>query len=210
MLGTHDLALFIASGILLNITPGPDSIYIASRAASGGFRAGSAAALGIGTGTFVHILAAAFGLSALMAASATAFTVVKLVGAAYLVWVGIGLLRSRGGAGATLGTVPALPLKAIYWQGFWTNALNPKVALFFLAFVPQFIDPAAPTKALAFVFLGAVFNFNGMLYCHLLAFTAATASSRIKAGGALTDWLNRGVGALFLFIGVKLAFTHQR
>ena len=210
MLGTHDLALFVASGILLNITPGPDSIYIASRAASGGFRAGSAAALGIGTGTFVHILAAAFGLSALMAASATAFTVVKLVGAAYLVWVGIGLLRSRSGTGTALGSVPALPLKAIYWQGFWTNALNPKVALFFLAFVPQFIDPAAPTKALAFVFLGTLFNFNGMLYCHLLAFTAATASSRIKAGGALTDWLNRGVGALFLFIGVKLAFTHQR
>ncbi|QNM95626.1 LysE family translocator [Chitinimonas koreensis] len=207
MLGTHDLALFIASGLLLNITPGPDSLYIASRAASQGFRAGSAAALGIGAGTLVHVLAAAFGLSALLAASSMAFTAVKLAGAAYLVWIGLSLLRSRAAAADEPARLAAAPLATIFWQGFWTNVLNPKVALFFLAFVPQFIDPAAPSKALAFVFLGAVFDFNGMLWCHLLAFMAAGAGRRFKASARTAAWLNRGVGAVFLFLGIKLAFA---
>lgn len=209
MFGIHDLALFIVSGLLLNISPGPDSLYIASRAASQGFRAGSAAALGIGLGTFVHILAAAFGLSALLATSATAFTVIKLLGAAYLIWVGIGLLRSKAKTPGELGTLQAAPLRSIFWQGFWTNVLNPKVALFFLAFVPQFITPDSPNKALAFLFLGAVFNFNGMLWCHGLALLASTASRKLKASGAVGQWLNRGIGALFLFLGIKLALSPQ-
>ena len=211
MLGTHDLALFIISGLLLNITPGPDSLYIASRAASQGFRAGSAAALGIGSGTFVHIVAAALGMSALLATSALAFTVVKLLGAAYLVWVGLQMLRSRlrGTEDELATSAPPASLHSIYWQGFWTNVLNPKVALFFLAFVPQFIEPAAQSKALAFVFLGAVFNFNGMLWCHFLAYTAATASRRIKTSVRVTTWLNRSIGALFILLGVRLALTRQ-
>lgn len=209
MFGTHDLALFVISGLLLNITPGPDSIYIASRAASQGFRAGSAAALGIGAGTLVHVLAAAFGLSALLATSATAFTVVKLIGAAYLVWMGIGLLRSKAAASGAAPSLPAAPLAAIFWQGFLTNVLNPKVALFFLAFVPQFIDPAAPSKAWAFVFLGCVFNFNGMLWCHGLALLAAGAGRRFKASARVAQWLQRSIGALFLFLGVKLALARQ-
>lgn len=208
MFGTHDLALFILSGLLLNITPGPDSLYIATRAASQGFRAGSAAALGIGTGTLVHVCAAAFGLSALMAASSAAFAVVKLAGAAYLVWVGLGMLRARASvANQTGSALPSATLSRIFWQGFWTNVLNPKVALFFLAFVPQFIDPMAANKPLAFVFLGVIFDFNGMLWCHTLALLAATASQRLQASRQVTDWLNRSVGALFLFLGVKLAFT---
>ncbi|HEY9103915.1 LysE family translocator [Chitinimonas sp.] len=207
MLGTHNLALFIASGLLLR----PDSLFIASRAAGQGFRAGSAAALGIGAGTFVHILAAAFGLSALLATSAAAFTVVKLIGAAYLLWIGLQMLRSRPVVAST--DVPlagqAAPLARIFWQGFWTNVLNPKVALFFLAFVPQFIAPEAPGKALAFLFLGTVFNFNGMLWCHLLAYSAATASRRFKASQRLVQWLNRSIGALFILLGARLALARQ-
>ena len=213
MFGTQHLALFIVSGLLLNLTPGPDSIYIATRAAKQGFRAGSAAALGIGTGTLVHVCAAAFGLSALLAASSMAFTVVKLVGAAYLAWVGITLLRSRApstpGADRALPRLASAPLGTIFWQGFWTNVLNPKVALFFLAFVPQFIDPASANKAGAFLFLGVVFDLNGMLYCHALAFLAATASQRFQASQRIARWLDRGVGALFLFLAARLAFARQ-
>ncbi|GLR13753.1 lysine transporter LysE [Chitinimonas prasina] len=209
MFGTHDLWLFILSGLMLNIAPGPDSLYIASRAAGQGFRAGSAAALGIGLGTFVHIFAAALGLSAILATSATAFTVVKLIGAAYLIWVGISMLRSKATTPGELSKLQAAPLSTIFWQGFWTNVLNPKVALFFLAFVPQFIDAAAPSKALAFIFLGAIFNFNGMLWCHTLAYTAAKVSSLIQPGTGITQWLNRSMGVLFLFLGIKLAFSRQ-
>lgn len=209
MFGTHDLWLFVLSGLMLNIAPGPDSLYIASRAAGQGFRAGSAAALGIGLGTFVHIFAAALGLSAILATSATAFTIVKLIGAAYLIWVGISMLRSKVSTPGELATLQAAPLSSIFWQGFWTNVLNPKVALFFLAFVPQFIDATAPSKALAFIFLGAIFNFNGMLWCHTLAYTAAKVSSLIQPSKGISQWLNRSMGALFLFLGIKLALSRQ-
>ena len=209
MFGTHDLWLFILSGLMLNIAPGPDSLYIASRAAGQGFKAGSAAALGIGLGTFVHIFAAALGLSAILATSATAFTIVKLIGAAYLIWVGISMLRSKTSTPGELAKLQAAPLSSIFWQGFWTNVLNPKVALFFLAFVPQFIDATAPSKAVAFIFLGAIFNFNGMLWCHTLAYTAAKLSRLIQPSKGITQWLNRSMGALFLFLGIKLALSRQ-
>jgi RhtB (resistance to homoserine/threonine) family protein len=214
MLGTHDLTLFILSGLLLNIAPGPDSVLIMTRSATQGWRAGSAAALGIGAGTCVHIVAAALGLSALLATSAWAFTVIKWVGAAYLVYVGLQMLLSRAkaaadpGAGA-LPAMPTLPYSKIFAQGFLTNVLNPKVALFFLAFVPQFIAPEAPHKALAFLFLGAIFNVNGMLWCHLLAVFTALASRRLRVSGALALWLNRGIGALFLSFGIKLALSEK-
>nr|WP_297524501.1 LysE family translocator [uncultured Roseateles sp.] len=221
MLGTHDLGLFIASGLLLNMTPGPDSLLIMARSATQGFRAGSAAALGIGAGTCIHILAAALGLSALLSASTAAFTVVKLLGAAYLVYLGAGMLFKRRAAEATpenghqeqdLAPPPAAPLRKIFAQGFLTNVLNPKVGLFFLAFVPQFISPEAPSKAAAFLFLGAVFNVNGMLWCHLLAWSSAVAGARARGQGwarTLGRWLNRGIGALFLAFGVRLAMAEM-
>ena len=210
MFGIHDLPLFVLSGLLLNILPGPDSLLIMTRSATQGWRAGCAAALGIGAGTMVHILAAALGMSALLATSATAFTVVKLVGAAYILWMAAGLLMSRkkGGAGVPVA-LPALPCRRIFAQGFLTNVLNPKVALFFLAFVPQFIGVDAPNKALAFVILGAIFNFNGMLWCAALAVTTAKASERIKLDPTVSLWLNRATGGLFVWLGVKLALSKQ-
>jgi threonine/homoserine/homoserine lactone efflux protein len=208
MLGIHDLPLFIVSGLLLNIMPGPDSLLIMTRSATQGWRAGCVAALGIGTGTLVHIFAAALGLSAVLATSATAFTVVKLIGAAYILYMAVGLLRSRKQTGDVAASVlPALPYRTIFAQGFLTNVLNPKVAIFFLAFVPQFIGADAPNKALAFIVLGCIFNFNGMLWCGALSLVTARASARIKLSPAVSLWLNRVTGGLFVWLGVKLALA---
>jgi threonine/homoserine/homoserine lactone efflux protein len=208
MFGIHDLPLFILSGLLLNIMPGPDSLLIMTRSATQGWRAGVAASLGIGAGTMVHIFAAALGLSAVLSTSATAFTVVKLVGAAYILYMAVGLLRSRKASGKTKAPVlPALPYRKIFAQGFLTNVLNPKVALFFLAFVPQFIALDASNKALAFIILGGIFNFNGMLWCCALALTTAKASERVKLNPTVSLWLKRFTGGLFVWLGVKLALS---
>jgi threonine/homoserine/homoserine lactone efflux protein len=210
MLGIHDLPLFVASGLLLNIMPGPDSLLIMSRSATQGARAGCAAAWGIGAGTFVHIFAAALGMSAILATSAAAFTVVKLLGAAYILYLAYGMLRSkRGNAASAPLVVPPLPYRRIFAQGVLTNVLNPKVALFFLAFVPQFIDAGAPNKALAFIVLGTIFNLNGMLWANGLALFTARASARIKLNPAVAQWLNRVTGGLFVWLGVKLALSKQ-
>ncbi|MDM5087266.1 MULTISPECIES: LysE family translocator [Aeromonas] len=208
MLGIHDLALFVVSGLLLNMMPGPDSLLIMLRSGSQGWRAGSVAALGIGAGTMVHVLAAALGLSALLSTSAELFTVIKLMGALYLVYLGISLLRQGATTTATTEPpvmLPALSYGRIFRQGLLTNVLNPKVALFFLAFVPQFIDPVAPQKALAFIVLGCIFNLNGMIWCHLLAFSTAYASHRVRLPARLGRWLNRLMGGLFVGLGLKLA-----
>ncbi len=201
MLGIHDLPLFIVSGLLLNLMPGPDSLYIMSQSARQGWRAGFAAAQGIGTGVLVHIGAAALGLSALLATSATAFGVVKLLGAAYLLYLGWQSLRPSAPAATTAAqaAAEARPLGRIFWQGFLTNALNPKVALFFLAFMPQFIAPQAPHKALAFIALGLLFNFNGMLWCHLLAWLTAGARNRLRLPLAWRRRMEQG--------GVRLALS---
>src|SRR3954451_25056941 len=156
MLGLHDLWLFILSGLLLNITPGPDTAYIVGRSVQMGWRGGAAAALGIGAGCLVHVFAAAIGLSALLAASSAAFTAIKLLGSAYLFYIGIRILLAHPTAkddAPTIGIAGRLSLRQVFWQGALTNVLNPKVALFFLAFLPQFVAADAPSKALAFIAL---------------------------------------------------------
>jgi threonine/homoserine/homoserine lactone efflux protein len=155
MLGIHELWLFVLSGLLLNVTPGPDTAYIIGRSIQLGWRGGAAAAIGISCGCLVHVLGAAIGLSALLMASSTAFALLKLAGAAYLLFTGMQMLLSRArqltdvalDAGAT-------SLASVFWQGALTNVLNPKVALFFLAFLPQFVDAASAHKTLAFLLLG--------------------------------------------------------
>jgi threonine/homoserine/homoserine lactone efflux protein len=209
MFGIHDLTLFIVSGLLLNIMPGPDSLLIMTRSAAQGWRAGCSAALGIGAGTMVHVLAAAIGLSALLATSATAFSVVKYVGAAYILYMAVGLLRGKARDSAALLATPPQPYRTIAAQGFLTNVLNPKVALFFLAFVPQFIDADAPNKALAFIVLGCIFNFNGMVWCNSLALCTALVSARVKLNPRIALGLNRVTGGLFVWLGIKLALSKQ-
>src|SRR5687767_690097 len=170
MFGTQNLALFVVSGILLNLTPGQDTFYIIGRSLAQGRRAGILSVLGIVSGSVVHTVAAAFGLSAILASSASAFLVVKLAGAAYLVYLGVGMLLDRSADALPAGSEQAAGFTrdsawAIYRAGLLTNVLNPKVALFFLAFLPQFVDPAASSKVAAFLFLGAVFIFNGTIWC---------------------------------------------
>jgi threonine/homoserine/homoserine lactone efflux protein len=161
MLGTHDLPAFILASLLLWITPGPDTMYILARSIAQGLRAGVMSAFGIGCGILIHTAFAAFGLSALVATSAAAFRLVKLAGAGYLVYLGVQALRASG----TLSTpeIAAAGLGRIFRQGILTNALNPKVAIFFLAFLPQFVDPTAGLGPVPFLLLGGVFVFGGTL-----------------------------------------------
>ena len=206
----QQLPLFVAAGLLLNITPGVDMALVLRSSAAQGLRAGAAATLGISAGCWVRIAAAALGVSALLAGSPAAFGLLQWVGAAYLVWLGIGLLRSRpaAGAGADAPAGSAQALRRLFLQGFLTNALNPKVALFFLAFVPQFIRATPAHPAAAFVLLGTVFVVNSTVV-NLAIAAAAAALRRRLAGQArwqrLGPWLNRGAGALFIALGLKLA-----
>lgn len=211
MVGTHDLLLFTISGLLLNVTPGPDTLYIVGRSSTQGLRAGATAALGIGAGILVHITAAALGLSAILAASATAFTVVKWVGAAYLIYVGICLLRSSAPSFDQMATtgLPTATLGTIFLQGFLTNVLNPKVALFFLAFLPQFVDSDANSKALAFLFLGAIFNVTGTLWNLFMAWSATRVAGGLRRSATATTWFNRCVGGVFIYLGLRLALTKE-
>ena len=208
------LLLFIAAGLLLNLTPGPDVLYIVSNALRSGARAGVVAGLGITAGCFVHVFAAAVGVGALLAASATAFTVLKWVGAAYLLWVGVRLLLARGAPvrwSAPAGAPPPCEDKslwAIFRGGFLTNVLNPKVAIFFLAFVPQFIAPDAEHKALAFVLLGTLFNINSVAINSGWALAAAwmARSDLVQRG---MQWLDRVAGAMFIGFGLRLALAER-
>ena len=206
------LLLFVVAGLLLNLTPGPDVLYIVTHALKSGARAGIVAALGVTAGCFVHIFAAAVGVSALLAASATAFTLLKWIGAAYLVWVGLKMLRASAPpamdvAASDAHTGNALDLKTIFARGFATNALNPKVALFFLAFLPQFIGPAIEHKSLAFLLLGLLFNFNGLWVNIGWAVAAAWLSRRVGVVRTGMHWLERAAGAMFLGFGLKLALS---
>ncbi|MEJ7688530.1 MAG: LysE family translocator [Variovorax sp.] len=206
------LLLFVAAGLLLNLTPGPDVLYIVSRALRQGARAGIVAGFGITAGCFVHIAAAALGVSALMAASGTAFAVLKWLGAAYLLWIGLRMLLARAPADAaglpatSLETTPE-SLQSIFLGGFWTNALNPKVALFFLAFVPQFIAPDTANKPLAFFLLGTLFNFNAVFVNIGWALAAGWTARRVGIVQRGMRWLERGAGAIFVAFGIKLALT---
>jgi len=182
---------------------------ILGRTATQGWRGGAVAALGIGAGCFVHIFAAAAGLSALLAASATAFSVLKWIGAAYLVYVGVSMLRMRAQTVQEAPALQAAALRTVFLQGFLTNVLNPKVALFFLAFLPQFIEPGAASKALAFVFLGLIFNFNGTLWNLFVAWSAANIAGRLRRSGSAVVWLNRAVGAMFVYFGLRLAAAQK-
>ena len=208
----HSLLLFVAAGLLLNLTPGPDVLYIVTNALRGGRRAGVVAACGITAGCFVHIFAAALGVSALLATSATAFAVLKWLGAAYLVYVGLRMLLARAPDTTNLiaphaDSMRAGGMKGIFFRGFWTNALNPKVALFFLAFLPQFIGPAVEHKALAFLLLGLLFNFNGLWVNVGWALAAAWLASRATALQKGMHWLDRIAGAMFVGFGLKLALS---
>ena len=208
MLGIHGYWLFVVSGILLNLTPGPDTMFILGRSLTGGARAGVAAALGICVGSIAHTLLAALGLSAILATSALAFTVVKVAGATYLIYLGLRLVLTRAaqaaeGPAAAGAGVP----RSAFVQGIVTNLLNPKVALFFLALLPQFIDPASEHKTLAFLALGATFITTGLLWCLVLAVAAGRLQGFFRRNPHVRVLIDRAVGGLFLLLAGRLAWA---
>ncbi len=205
MFGIHDFALFFAAGVLLNLTPGPDTVYILGRSIAQGREAGVASALGISLGSIFHTCAAALGLSAILATSALAFGTIKLIGGAYLIFLGIKMILDRRKQLSLPSNFRRRTTLAAFRQGVLTNILNPKVALFFLAFLPQFIDPASNMKIAAFVMLGLTFVTTGTIWCLVLAWFASALSERLRNNETISQWLNRTAGALFVFLGVRLA-----
>jgi RhtB (resistance to homoserine/threonine) family protein len=214
MLGIHDLWLFVVSALLVNLSPGPDSAYIVGRSLQLGWRAGMMAALGISCGCLVHVFGTAIGLSALLMASSVAFTVIKWVGAAYLCYIGITMLLSRqkhsDAEDVAAAPRPARSLRQVFWQGVLTDVLNPKVALFFLAFLPQFVNADAPHKSLAFIALGLMFISTGTLWCFTIAALAARAAVRLRRSGSALIWINRALGSVFVYLGVRIAALQAR
>ena len=205
MFGIHDFGLFLVAGFLLNLTPGPDTLYILGRSVAQGREAGLASAFGISLGSIFHTLAAALGLSAILAASAQAFAAIRLLGGAYLVFLGLKMILDRRRELALPSSFRRRTMFAAFRQGVLTNVLNPKVALFFLAFLPQFIDPASHMKIAAFITLGLTFVTTGTIWCLVLAWFASSFSERLRNNETIAQRLNRTAGALFVFLGVRLA-----
>ena len=211
MLGTHSLALFATTVFVINASPGVDMMLTLTQTLRHGVRGGLAAAAGIMAGCVVHALAAALGLAALIAASAAAFSVLKWLGAAYLLWLAFGMLKSAM-AGESVAALPRVAesrsLAALFRQGVLTNVLNPKIALFFLALLPQFIDADAPSKTLAFLFLGAWFVVQGGIFLFALVLLVAPLR-RWQAGGAWMRGLNAAGAGLFAWLAARLAFAER-
>ncbi|AWU98838.1 LysE family translocator [Burkholderia sp. JP2-270] len=211
MFGITHFGFFVLAVFLLNVTPGPDTAYIVGRSVAQGRGAGLMSALGISAGCCVHALACAFGLTALLAASAAAFTVIKLVGAAYLIYLGVRMIVAKQAGtppGAEAATA-AKPLRELFMQGFWTNVLNPKVVLFFVSFFPQFVSADSPHKAFAFLTLGAVFVAMSTVWTSLVAWVAGSVTQRFSGKPGVRKWLDRTVGSAFVGLGLRLA-TSQR
>ena len=204
----HALLLFLAAGLALNFTPGPDMLYVAARSAAEGRAAGVASALGIAAGTLVHIALVAGGLAALLNAVPVAYTAVRLAGAAYLVWLGVRAIVRPGGA--TARALAPASRWAVFRQGVVTNVLNPKVALFFLAFLPQFVDPARGNAALQVLALGLLFDTTGTLVNLGVALGASGAAARLRRGERAAHVLERVTGLLFVGLGVRLAMASRR
>lgn len=217
MLGITHFGFFLVAVLLLNVTPGPDTAYIVGRSVAQGRGAGLVSALGISAGCCVHALACAFGLTALLAASATAFTVIKFVGAIYLMYLGVRLIFAKPDArpaegannvnpGATAAAqTSARPLRQLFMSGFWTNVLNPKVVLFFVSFFPQFVSAGSGHKVFAFLMLGAVFVLMSTVWNSFIAWIAGSVTRRFSGKPGVKKWMDRTVGSAFVGLGLKLA-----
>ena len=201
---------FLVAAMLLNLTPGTDTMYILGRSLAHGTRAGVFSALGISTGSMVHTLAAASGLSVVLATSATAFSLVKYCGALYLVYLGLrAFFPAQASGPAQQPACRSIRYRQLYLAGIVTNVLNPKVALFFLAFLPQFIDPAYPYTMVSFIILGGTFIVTGTCWCLLLAVYSAKLSTLLQARSSAGSLLGRLTGGLFIGLGVKLALLER-
>jgi RhtB (resistance to homoserine/threonine) family protein len=204
--------VFFTAAVALNVSPGPDLIYILSRTIAQGTKVGLASAAGVCSGAIVHVLAAAFGLSAILAASATAFTVVKYVGAAYLLYLGIQALKSPGEA--LEFTAQKETVTVTFWQtfrqGVLVDILNPKVAIFFMAFLPQFVRPNHGNSSAQLVVLGLLVILVAILIESLFVLAAARSTNFFRRNPKASTWLNRALGTIFVTLGIRLALTGHR
>lgn len=210
MFGINNFEAFILAGLILNLTPGADTMYILGRSVSQGKKAGILSALGIATGALVHCLFAALGLSVILAKSALAFEIVKYIGAAYLIYLGIKMLISKTDENFELkNNNERVNYRKIYLSGILTNVLNPKVALFFLAFLPQFINPEYSQSFLPFLILGLTFVTTGTIWCLALAVFSSKLSDTIRKNYMIKKWLDKITGGIFIALGIKLALTKK-
>jgi threonine/homoserine/homoserine lactone efflux protein len=201
------IGVFAVAAILLLLTPGPAVLFIVARSVEQGRVAGLVSVCGITTGTLVHVLAAALGLSALLASSALAFALVKYAGAAYLIYIGLRRILSRADAPSAPSQLPRRSLARLYRDGIVVNLLNPKTALFFLAFLPQFVDPARGAVAMQIAFLGLLFTLMGLTSDALYALVAGTAGRWVKRSGRYLPWERYVTGGVFIGLGVTAAFA---
>ncbi len=208
MFGIEHYTTFVLAGILLNLTPGADTLYILTRSIAQGRKAGFYSVLGISTGCLVHTSLAAFGLSVILGKSVLAYSIVQYAGAGYLLYLGIRTILERRNPfdGRTIDVEEA-GYRRIYTQGVLTNVLNPKVALFFLSFLPQFIDPRNMHGAVPFLILGCTFLTTGTLWCFCLAFFASRITKTMRENRAGGRILQKTGGIVFLGLGLRLAFT---
>lgn len=211
MTGIINFETFIIAGILLNLTPGNDTIFILSRSIAQGRQAGIMSVLGIATGSIIHTTFAAFGLSLIIAESIVAFTIVKYAGAVYLIYIGYKMLTDKSQLDTEINdTKKTINLNKIYRDAVITNVLNPKVALFFIAFLPQFINPEFKNTVLPFMLLGISFTITGTVWCFILANFASTISHKLKHHVKLSGYINKACGALLMGLGIKVALTGRK
>ena len=201
-------ASFVAAALALNLAPGPDMTYVAARSLAQGRRAGVISALGIAVGCLFHIAAAALGVAILLRAVPQAYTAVRLAGAAYLLYLGAMLVRRAGDAHHDAVVLPASEM-AIFRQGVLTNILNPKVALFFLAFLPQFVSPERGPAGLQTLALGVYFDVQGTIVNALVAWLAGSAGAALRSSRARA-WMQRASGVVLVGLGVRLAFSRSQ
>ncbi|GEN29307.1 lysine transporter LysE [Halovibrio variabilis] len=198
-------ATFLAAAVLLNLSPGPDIAFILGQTLRNGRRHGVAAMIGIWTGAALHVVMAAVGLSAILATSALAFSIVKWVGAAYLIWIGIKMLLSRGDSFISNEDDSHQRLLSIYWQGALVSALNPKVAVFFLAFLPQFVVEGAGPASAQLLLHGTLIIVVAACIEPPLVLLGSKLGVFLRQNRRVGLWMDRGLGALFVALGARLA-----
>lgn len=199
------LVVFTVAAVLMNLSPGPSNLYIMARSISQGPRAGVVAAAGLFTGSFAHVAAATLGVSAIVLASAEAFMVLKWAGAAYLIWLGIQHFRDAGGSMMPVGRVPAKSMRKIYRESILVEVLNPKTALFFLALLPQFVDPAAGSVAAQSLILGLIVVFTAIPSDIMIAFASGAVARKLSANPWIARWQDRVSGTILIGLGALVA-----
>jgi threonine/homoserine/homoserine lactone efflux protein len=202
-----DLFLFVTAAMILFLIPGPAVLYIVARSVDQGRKAGLASSSGIATGSLVHVLAATLGLSALLVSSATAYSFVKYAGAAYLIFLGIKKLRERPAEDVEMTHVPPLPLRRVYGQGVLVNVLNPKAAIFFFAFLPQFVSPLRGPVTLQFLFLGMLFTVLGFTSDSIWALMASSAAGWLRRNRTFMRNQHYFSGTVYMGLGLATAVS---